>query len=174
MIVLVAVEDSATFDALDQFIQHYDFPDPTKLVLVHAGDTSEKEDIRTGLFEATENLPLVQELKILGQAMLKSLKERLSSELPDHVEVEDRVIVGKAQRVILQQAQQLCADMIVMGSHRKTWLDRVFHRSTSEFILSHARCSVYMTKLPCESSHIVAPPDLGLGQEPLFGGKSPT
>jgi nucleotide-binding universal stress UspA family protein len=54
---------------------------------------------------------------------------------------------GEPRRVILDGAAAWCANVIVVGSHGKTGLDRLLLGSVSEHIARHARCSVEIVRM---------------------------
>jgi nucleotide-binding universal stress UspA family protein len=54
---------------------------------------------------------------------------------------------GEPRRIILDEAATWGAQLIVVGSHGKTGLDRVFLGSVSEHIARHATCSVEIVRV---------------------------
>jgi nucleotide-binding universal stress UspA family protein len=57
---------------------------------------------------------------------------------------------GEPRRIILDDAATWAADLIVVGSHGKTGLDRVLIGSVSEHIARHATCSVEIVRMTME------------------------
>lgn len=55
---------------------------------------------------------------------------------------------GNAKSVILEQAGQWQADLIVLGSHGLRGLDRFLMGSVSEAVARHAPCSVEIVRIP--------------------------
>jgi nucleotide-binding universal stress UspA family protein len=55
---------------------------------------------------------------------------------------------GDARDVILNQAERWHADLIIVGSHGRTGLDRFLIGSVSEAVARHARCSVEIVRIP--------------------------
>jgi nucleotide-binding universal stress UspA family protein len=76
----------------------------------------------------------------------KEARARLKSALPEEARPwchpEERVVFGKAYRVILQVAEELSADLIVMGVHGKSALNRRLFGSTTHHVIREARCPV--------------------------------
>jgi nucleotide-binding universal stress UspA family protein len=64
-----------------------------------------------------------------------------SAALPN-VPVEKVVEVGDAAPAICQVAERLGVDVIVVGSHGRTGLARIFLGSVSEHVVRHAPCAV--------------------------------
>ncbi len=74
-----------------------------------------------------------------GEAVLKSIVE-----LPEAqgVHVTTRVARGQVVETIVRVADEIGADVIVVGSHRQTWLGRLLGGSVAESVLRAARCAV--------------------------------
>ena len=58
------------------------------------------------------------------------------------VEVDRRVELGDVATTVCRIAEELPADVIVVGSHGRTGLKRVFLGSVSEHVVRHAPCPV--------------------------------
>jgi quercetin dioxygenase-like cupin family protein len=67
---------------------------------------------------------------------------------PDTISVEHRVAVGNAPGEILSLAGSLNCDVIVMGTHGRTGLDRVLTGSVAEEVLRKAGCPVMVVRTP--------------------------
>ena len=72
---------------------------------------------------------------------LAELAKTASEALPD-VPVEKVIEVGDAAAAICQVAERLGVDIIIVGSHGRTGLARVFLGSVSEHVVRHAPCPV--------------------------------
>jgi nucleotide-binding universal stress UspA family protein len=90
----------------------------------------------------------------------ESLKRRLcQSYVPDHpLEAEYRTQDGAPAEEILSSAEELGCDLIVMGTHGRTGLDRLLAGSVAESVLRKARCPVLALRSP---SHLTATPETG-------------
>lgn len=62
--------------------------------------------------------------------------------------VEYRLVEGDPAREILAVAAEADCDLIVMGTHGRSGLERLLLGSVSERVLRKARCPVVMMKLP--------------------------
>jgi nucleotide-binding universal stress UspA family protein len=74
-----------------------------------------------------------------GEAMLASVAQ-LAAGRP--VPLAQRIERGPVVETILRVAADIGADVIVVGSHRQTWLGRLLGRSLAESVLQSARCAV--------------------------------
>lgn len=73
-------------------------------------------------------------------------KEVIASTLPDN-KVEAKVIEGVTVDEIVKFAKEWNADLIVVGSHGRTGLERLLMGSVAERVLKEAPCSVEVVKM---------------------------
>lgn len=79
----------------------------------------------------------------------KTLVERIAKMLADAGFVASTLVSsGDARTIILDEAADWKADLIVVGSHGRTGLRRLLLGSVSEAIARHAACSVEIVRLP--------------------------
>jgi nucleotide-binding universal stress UspA family protein len=80
--------------------------------------------------------------------------------VPDpEVRVERRLEQGDAATQIIHVAQETHCDLIVIGTHGRTGLDRVLMGSVAEKVLRQAPCPVLAVKTPFENeAPITMPP----------------
>ncbi|MDP2707269.1 MAG: universal stress protein, partial [Burkholderiales bacterium] len=62
------------------------------------------------------------------------------------VEVEGKTPNGRADEMIVQTANEINADLIIMGSRGRTGLERALLGSTSERVIDQTRCAVLVVK----------------------------
>ena len=80
------------------------------------------------------------------QEPLKRQLEQLP--VPDSLPVERRFEEGDPATEILRVAQETSADLIVMGTHGRTGLERLLMGSVAEEVLRKATCPVLTIKRP--------------------------
>jgi nucleotide-binding universal stress UspA family protein len=68
------------------------------------------------------------------------------------VTVHPQVAEGRAADAILRAADELNADLIVMGTHGRTGLGRMLIGSVTEHVIRHAGCPVYVVREPSEGA----------------------
>lgn len=132
-----------------------EFSDPSTRALEYALTLAEETDARVILLHVIEGL--ADDSRLISEASHFSVPEyyahlerearaRLKAALPEEARVwchpEERVVFGKAYRVILQVAEELKADLIVMGVHGKGTLNRRLFGSTTHHVIREAPCPV--------------------------------
>jgi nucleotide-binding universal stress UspA family protein len=103
-------------------------------------------------------VPLVQEKRFYQEEMSAELN-RLRA--PDsQIQVEHRLEEGDPATQILRIAQETGCDLVVMGTHGRTGLDRLMMGSVAEEVVRRASCPVLTVKAPFHPSRAVASPTL--------------
>jgi nucleotide-binding universal stress UspA family protein len=75
------------------------------------------------------------------------------------VRVQHEVIVAKRSSVthILEILDKLGCDLIVMGTHGRSWLKHLLFGSVTEEVVRRARCPVMVVKAPAHKAAALAP-----------------
>ncbi len=79
----------------------------------------------------------------LGRSILAKLEERGSKE---GVKVKGMIEAGSPYETILDVADKIRADVIVVGTSGKTVIDRVLIGSVSEYVVRNAKCTVVVVR----------------------------
>ena len=85
-----------------------------------------------------------QKLKKHGQELIDATVAKLQSLFGD---VTGEVLHGNVSDTIVEDATEWHADLIVIGSHGRTGMDRMFLGSVAEKVINRAPCSVDVVKL---------------------------
>jgi universal stress protein A len=98
-----------------------------------------------GLDITTYPLPTAKELADSAQLQLEAfVKEHLQGLEPDPVA---NVLIGKPAEKIVEYADSVAADMIVMTTHGYSGVKHVLLGSTTEGVLRHANCPVLSIRI---------------------------
>jgi nucleotide-binding universal stress UspA family protein len=131
-----------------------EFSDPSIRALEYALTLAEETDARLILLHVIEHVldsPRFGEVTHFSvpeyqRLLAEDARARLRSAVPEDARVwctpENRVLSGKAYRVILDVAEQEKAEIIVMGVHGKGVLNRRLFGSTTHHVIREARCPV--------------------------------
>lgn len=103
---------------------------------------------------------LLTELPAAAPAHLQAIEERIRELYPmsSTVEVEYRLREGEPAEEVAQQARGLGSDLIVIGSHGRSGLDRLLVGSVAEAVMRKAPCPVLVVKAPA-GDRVTAPTD---------------
>jgi nucleotide-binding universal stress UspA family protein len=85
------------------------------------------------------------------QVSMDEEKEGLNRiKVPKDVTVERRLVEGEAAHEILRTAEEVSADLIVLGTHGRTGMSRLLFGSVAEQVLRRAQCPVLTIKEPLQ------------------------
>lgn len=82
------------------------------------------------------------------EAALEELRERVPQDAREWCDVQENVIMGSPAEVLLRRAEELDADLIVMGTGDRLHLHGAWLGSTTGRILRQARCPVLIVPGP--------------------------
>ena len=84
-----------------------------------------------------------KELTSQAEQLVKNAAERLRK---TSLMVETEVSNGDLRSIIVDQAEEWSADLVVVGSHGYTGLKRLLLGSVAQSVVSHAPCSVEVVR----------------------------
>jgi len=91
------------------------------------------------------------------EAISREARERLDRlDIPDGIRVERQFEEGDPAELILSVAQDLDCDLIVMGTHGRTWLRRLLMGSVAEQVVRRASCPVLTVAPPARTARVPA------------------
>jgi nucleotide-binding universal stress UspA family protein len=85
-----------------------------------------------------------------SDAIVDAAVEKLKIALGDTFKIEGKAIMGSPKGVIVDEAESWNADLIVVGSHGYPTWERLLLGSVSQAVVSHAKCSVEVVRLPAQ------------------------
>ena len=116
-----------------------------EVVLVHAGSIPERAVGLPNSMKATveEFTTILQTRFDEARKQLAELRERHDSESArvSHVAVDSLPVAG-----LIDAARDLCADLIVVGTHGRTGFERFMMGSVAERLVRHTPCSVLVAR----------------------------
>ena len=133
MKVLVALDASPQCSEIVEEIAARPWPPETSFALVHVLDPFPYAKVPLSLARAKED----------AKNLLQMLGKRLCANGWD---TESSVVLGRARQEIAKIADRLGADWVVIGSHGKSAMTRLFLGSTARGVLRHATCSVEIVR----------------------------
>jgi universal stress protein A len=97
------------------------------------------------------------------EPLFEAAREQLDQwEIPDPgIQAERRLEIGDPPTEILRVAQEIRADIIVMGTHGRTGLARLLMGSVAEQVVRRSRCPVLTVTTPLASGATAGGPGAG-------------
>lgn len=138
-----------------------DFSPFSERALKFASSLADKHDARLVIVHVIENvMPAYASLVIPSQAHgveleLQHLAERemddFLQDFGDQPQWEKMLLVGRPLEGILQACRQHHADIVVMGTHGKSFLERALFGSVTEKVLRRLHLPILLVNLPTDS-----------------------
>ena len=148
MKILIGVDGSEYSDAALDEVSQRTWPDGSQILVVNAFEmpvspTPEVWSLPPDYYERLDRA-----IRTQADEVLKAAEKQLRSRLSDSIEIKSKAILGSPKRVILDEAESFKADLIVVGSHGYPTWERLLLGSVSQAVVSHAKCSVEVVRLP--------------------------
>jgi nucleotide-binding universal stress UspA family protein len=146
MKILLAVDGSPCSDAAVEEIARRPWPDNSFVKVLSAFElpappTPEAWAIPLTYFDDMDSALRKQATEVVERA-IQTLKSRLSKT----ISIDGAVVPGSPRVVILDEAEDWNADLIVVGSHGYRAWERFLLGSVSQSVVSHAKCSVEVVR----------------------------
>jgi nucleotide-binding universal stress UspA family protein len=142
MKILLAIDNSKYSEAAAKSVTEQFRSQDTEVRVVHVVEPvgiSEPPQMSPGYYPEVEGqLPQAREVVDRAAKHLSSAGFRVTTS----------VATGDAKSIILDDAADWHADLIVLGSHGRKGLGRFFLGSVSEAVARHASCSVQIVRIP--------------------------
>jgi nucleotide-binding universal stress UspA family protein len=145
MKILIGMDDSTHSRAALDFVESMRWPLGTQMIvlsvarpavvahsLVDAGGITYLRAVEE------EN---IQEHEELVAGVERELRER-------GYDTQARVMTGDPREAIVETARLEKADLVVVGSHGRTGLDKLMMGSVASHVVTHSPCTVMVVKLP--------------------------
>lgn len=147
MRILIGVDGSPYSDAALEEVSRRTWPRGSEILVVHAFElplaaAPEVWALPPDYYERLDHICREQADAIVNVAV-----EKLSG-LGDVVSVSSRTVLGSPKSVIIEAAESWKPDLIVVGSHGNPTWERLLLGSVSQAVVSHAKCSVEVVRLP--------------------------
>jgi nucleotide-binding universal stress UspA family protein len=118
----------------------------------------------------------------MAAAELRALEEKAASiELRYDIEVRTRLLLGRTDEAILNEAQDVVADLIVMSTHARHGLARLRHGNLANVLVTHMNLPTLCVRPPSEDGplptsslrRVVVPLDGSTFSEQIFDALLP-
>jgi len=145
MKILIAIDGSDFSQAALQSVIARPWPPDTEVKVLHVVEPP-------SLLMGREMGGYYPEFEVVWKALrgqAKHLVEKAAEKLREaKFNVSTELVEGDPKSQIIDIAHEWRADMIVLGSHGRTGLDRFLMGSVSQGVVRHAHCSVEIIRTP--------------------------
>jgi nucleotide-binding universal stress UspA family protein len=141
-----AKQSTAAIDMLKNF--HLGDGDEIKVISVVDMAVPLAIDIYGGYLPDTTELE--KTAKENAAKILEDASRQIKGHFSEKVDVTTEVLFGSPDSRIVETAEEMHADMIVVGSHGYSRWERLLLGSTSDSVVHHAPCSVLVVRSPKE------------------------
>jgi nucleotide-binding universal stress UspA family protein len=158
MKVLLAVDGSPCSDAAIEEVCRRPWPADSFVKVINVFElplppTPEAWAIPPGYFEEMD-----QAIRKHSQTIVAHAIEKLTAKLNKAVRIDGGCFPGSPRAVILEEAERLGADLIVVGSHGYRAWERFLLGSVSQAVVLHAKCSVEVVRCQLDDEAIKESP----------------
>ncbi len=151
MKILLAIDSSAHSDMAIDVVSRQSFVDQTEIHVLFVVEHIVPMAYGMGVIDTTAYDALERNANDVARSTLEKAADRLrSSGAAAQATITTTVGSGSPKRVILDTAETLRADLIVVGSHGYGAINRFLLGSVSQAVAQHAKCSVLIVRTPKE------------------------
>ncbi len=152
MKVLIAVDEPEFADLISDFVAGYTWKADTEFIVL-----SVVEPLKVGSIVAVLPGPIVDEMRTRNQERAQAVVAKTGHAINEALAlatVSQKVLEGLPAECILDFANSWNADLIVLGSHNRPALSKIFLGSVSMAVASKAACSVMIVRPPIHNKDI--------------------
>jgi nucleotide-binding universal stress UspA family protein len=143
MKVLVGVDDSPHAETTLEAVQRMPWPADTKFVVVSAVQMPFGAYSEPYAPVAADVSRWLEDLTKLHKEVASRGARKLSAA---GLSTEERVLQGDPREALIEEARKERADLIVVGSHGRTGLEKLLMGSVATHVVTHAPCSVMVVR----------------------------
>ncbi len=143
MKILLGIDDSAHSRAAVDLVRRMLWPKGTHVEVVSV--VPPVMPVYSEIYVSAESLTGLQEELVREHEGIVASAQQVLREVG--LETSVRVLNGDARVALVERAQQDHADMVVVGSHGRTGVAKLFMGSVAHHVVTHAPCSVLVVKV---------------------------
>ena len=146
MKILLATDGSDCSKAAVNSVAERPWPEGSEVKIVSAMEIPFAPTTETWVMPDSYYKELERVAKEQAAAAVKDAVERFKTGKTAGLEISAKIISGSAREVILDEAENWGADLIVLGSHGYRGWQRFLLGSVSHAVATHAHCSVEIVR----------------------------
>ena len=145
MKVLLAIDGSAHSEAAVADVARRPWPDGTGVEILTVIHSATPMVIDPALVIAAIHVDQIADQRSAAPALMDAARAQIVAAAP-RISVSTRILEGTPQDVIVQEARDWNADLIVLGSHGHGRLKRMVLGSVAGAVAANAPCSVQIVR----------------------------
>ena len=148
MKILLAVDGSACSDAAVEALARRPWPPESEVKVITAAEIPMPVGMEPWVISPDYFEEMDKSVRKAAQVVLDSALAKLKTIEDKTLKISSEIIQGPPRQVIVDEAQDWGADLIVMGSRGLGAWDRLLLGSVSNAVVHHAKCSVEIVRKP--------------------------
>jgi nucleotide-binding universal stress UspA family protein len=150
MKILIGDDGSSYSDAAIAEVAQRDWPAGSEIRVLHAYEMPLAPTPEVWSLPPDYYVRLERAMRMQSEAIVETAVKKLKPLVGDSVKVEGQSVLGSPKSALVSEAENWNADLIVVGSHGYPAWERLLLGSVSQAVVSHAKCSVEVVRLPRE------------------------
>lgn len=146
MKILLAVDGSPCSNAAVEEVGRRPWPDGSSIKVLTTFELPTPPTPETWALPVNFYEEMDSALKTQARNVVEGAIEKLKPRLNKTILLDAKILPGSPQHVILDEAEEWGADLIVVGSHGYRAWKRFLLGSVSQSVVSHAKCSVEIVR----------------------------
>jgi nucleotide-binding universal stress UspA family protein len=146
MKILLAVDGSSCSDAAIDEVARRPWPDGSSVKVLTAYELPAPPTPEAWALPLNYFTEMDVALRKQAQNVVDDAIQKLKSRLTRTISLDGALLPGPPRTVILDEAENWGADLIVVGSHGYRAWERFLLGSVSQAVVSHAKCSVEVVR----------------------------
>lgn len=145
MKILLATDGTKYSQAAIEMIGKFNFTNDTELKIISIVDMAVPLTINNYEGYMPSTLEIENTAKENAKKILEETKSQIVEKFPN-LDVSTEVLLGSPESRIVESAEEIGADLIVVGSHGYNRWERLLLGSVSDSVVHHAPCSVLVVR----------------------------
>lgn len=148
MKILLAVDGSVCSDAAVEALARRPWPPESEVKVITAAEIPIPVGMEPWVISPDYFEEMGKSVRKAAQVVLDNALAKLQTIEDKTLKISHEIIQGSPRQVIVDEAEQWGADLIVMGSRGLGAWNRLLLGSVSSAVVNHAKCSVEIVRKP--------------------------
>jgi len=148
MKILLAVDGSVCSDAAVEALARRPWPPESEVKVITAAEIPLPVGMEPWVVSPDYFEEMEESVRKAAQVVLDSARAKLKTIKDKTLKISSEIIQGPPREVIVDEAENWGADLIVMGSRGLGAWNRLVLGSVSSAVVHHAKCSVEIVRTP--------------------------